>query len=209
VFQILAPRREYLSDFHLGQAVGHSHTVHAAHTAHTLFAIMSTNGAGTGASSSPKQRAWTWRAASILLIVGGFVYTNLCQVRVQLANGQQVQFNTIVVGDNSNSTTLRRNNRYDDSDWTFSGLAKDSCIYVEDICHSSHRWFYKRSSGSGGSGKYQPRLSLKMRHPDFASHAATAYRSDYTFEHDAANITDQCVDSPIHNHVRICFLCAV
>jgi hypothetical protein len=174
---------------------------------------MSTNGASS--SSSPKQRgAWSyWRAASILLLLGGFVYTNLCQVRVvQLSNAQQhpVQFNTVVVGDDANST-LHRNYQYNDNDWTFQGLAKDSCIYVEDICHSSHRWFYKRSNGnsSGTNKKYQPRLSLKMRHPDFANHA-TAYRSDYTFEHDAANtITDQCVDSPIHNHVRVCSCCGL
>jgi hypothetical protein len=74
------------------------------------------------------------------------------------------------------------------------------CFYVEDVCRTSHRWFYRPSTE-----KHQPRLTLLKDHID-VRWMATAYRREYRFEHheDGFNRTlhNRCVDSPVTNHVR-------
>ena len=76
----------------------------------------------------------------------------------------------------------------------------EKCFYVEDICRTSHRWFYRPSEG-----KHQPRLTLLKNHQD-VRWKVSAYRKEYQFEHhnDAINMTvhNRCVDSPVTNHVR-------
>lgn len=79
----------------------------------------------------------------------------------------------------------------------------EKCFYVEDICRTSHRWFYRPSTEG-----HQPRLKLLKDHED-VRWMKSAYRREYIFEHpeDGINATsrNRCVESPVTNHVsRAC-----
>jgi hypothetical protein len=76
----------------------------------------------------------------------------------------------------------------------------EKCFYVEDICRTSHRWFYRPSAE-----KHQPRLTLLKDHID-VRWMATAYGREYRFDQHEDGISrtlhNRCVDSPVTNHVR-------
>jgi hypothetical protein len=79
----------------------------------------------------------------------------------------------------------------------------DRCFYVEDICRSSHRWFYRPAKAT----KRQPDVLLMKEFEDFrANFVNPSYRQSYRFERNASFLTasqwEECVDSPIENHVR-------
>lgn len=74
-------------------------------------------------------------------------------------------------------------------------MNSEKCFYVEDICHSSHRWFYRTNPG-----KKQPRILLQM-HSGEVSDQETAYSKEYRFEHAGEGAINQCPTSPITNHV--------
>jgi hypothetical protein len=87
----------------------------------------------------------------------------------------------------------------------------DRCFYVEDICRSSHRWFYRPAKATqpnpDGTPKRQPDVLLMKEFEDFRAYVANpSYRQSYRFERNASFLTasqwEKCVDSPIENHVR-------
>jgi hypothetical protein len=89
------------------------------------------------------------------------------------------------------------------------------CYYVEDICRSSHRWFYKPDPH-----KRQPDVIWDTDHPDvWPPNPETVYQRSYRFQRqrqrqhspedrlDRTNGTarfseDECPTSPVTNHVR-------
>jgi hypothetical protein len=84
----------------------------------------------------------------------------------------------------------------------------DRCFYVEDICRSSHRWFYRPAkTNNDGTPKRQPDVLLMKEFEDFRAYVANpSYRQSYRFERNASFLSasqwEECVDSPIENHVR-------
>jgi hypothetical protein len=93
-------------------------------------------------------------------------------------------------------------------EWNNTRLQK-KCFYVEDICHSSHRWFYRDSPG-----KRQPDVLLHYEYADLRTYAGdvdSAYESTYRFRkhnNDSYLASQRCVDSTVTNHVSFapCYL---
>jgi hypothetical protein len=112
--------------------------------------------------------------------------------------------------------------------WNYTAASSksftDRCFYVEDICRSSHRWFYRppkskstttttttttTNPNGAATTKRQPDVLLMKEFEAFRVNSAAnnpSYRQSYRFERNASVLTpsqwDECVDSPIENHVR-------
>jgi hypothetical protein len=113
--------------------------------------------------------------------------------------------------------------RQEDNDWFDRekyDKSRKKCFYVEDMCHSSNRWFYRTDET-----KHQPNFSLQMfvsqeHHPNrdkmklalitivFLQAERTpkrkyGYQRDYTPTRMMANETERlgCSESPTPNHV--------
>jgi hypothetical protein len=90
-----------------------------------------------------------------------------------------------------------------------SRLFNDTCFYVEDICHSSHRWFYRASASTGTTSqrKRQPDVLLSSTYTDFQRLDNPSYKKVYHFKKQTTSLVnttllDGCKESPIENHVR-------
>ena len=80
-----------------------------------------------------------------------------------------------------------------------SNPATKKCLFVENICHSTHRWFYDDSRLS----KYQPDIQVQVISDEFIErnnrnypHHVTVYRSSDM----DLNMASSCLYSPIANH---------
>ena len=71
----------------------------------------------------------------------------------------------------------------------------ENLFFVEDICHSSQRWFYRTDPS-----KRQPKVLLTMFEQEVRG-LESPYPAQYRFEHRSDNLTQHCVDSPISDHV--------
>jgi hypothetical protein len=113
-----------------------------------------------------------------------------------------------------NERTAQRSVDLDDApfDWNASQYT-DRCLYVEDVCHSAHRFFYHTSKSSSSSStasetkrRHQPPLILETKSSDEwpPNQRETVYRRYYRFrEPSDSTALGQCSWSPITNHVRL------
>jgi hypothetical protein len=105
-----------------------------------------------------------------------------------------------------NNEQQQSNDWFDKDRWT-SNEFTNSCFFVEDICHSTHQWFYDNSNGNGNrnssTSSHQPfPLKVKLRWEGIES-LPKGYPDTLVVDSQIPSNNLTCKYSPIPNHMTL------
>ena len=145
-------------------------------------------------AGGPKTSAFVAVLAASCFFVGGLLLKSEVLAPGYLVNTPTTKDVGKRVAPRSNTRTSSSGSPRQDIVWNLTDHT-ENLFFVEDICHSSQRWFYRTDPS-----KRQPKVLLTMFEQEVRGYQSP-YPTQYRFEHRSDNLTQHCVDSPISDHV--------